>query len=147
MCGQSEGSGNWQIGEIRGQDLDRYWGLIAPRLQEALNQGQGDGMPANELREGFETGLRQLWAIHDEDQLTAIAVICVERTPGVGLKIFVELLQGERMDEWIQLLVDTLYELKEMVGAFCIEASCRPGLGKYMQRLGWKHKATIMELR
>lgn len=147
MSDPSEGSGNWKISEIRGQDLDTYWEQIAPRLQRALNQGQGDGMPADELRPGFKSQTRQLWAIHDEDNITAVAVVSAEHLPGVGKKVIVELLEGERMGEWIEQLVFELCGLMEMIGGFCIEASCRPGLAKYMKRLGWKQKAVIMEFR
>lgn len=116
-------------------------------IQQALDQGQGDGMPADELRPDLVSGARDLWAIQHQDQIRAVAVISVDRVPGVGLKVIVDTLSGEGIDEWIQELVQVLLELKEMMGAYSIEASCRPGLGRYMKKLGWQTKATIMELR
>lgn len=103
-------------------------------------------MPASHMKRDLVSGLRQLWAIQRDQEVVAVAVISADETH-LGPKIVVDLLSGEGMDEWIETLVESLRELKELMGAFCIEASCRPGLGRYMKRIGWTHKATIMELK
>ena len=135
------------VSQVTGEQINEHWELFAPWIQRALNQGQGDGLPADELRPDLVAGTRQLWAIHDQDEIRAVAVISVAQAPHIGHKVVVDTLSGDGIDEWIGVLVEALKELQEIMGAHCIEASCRPGLGRYMKRLGWSHKATIMELK
>lgn len=135
------------VSQVTGEQINEHWELFAPLIQKALNQGQGDGMPADEFRPQLVSGAKQLWAIHNQDEIRAVAVISVDERVGAGYKIIVETLGGEGIDDWIGVLVERLQELKEIMGAYCIEASCRPGLARYMKRLGWSHKATIMEIR
>lgn len=135
-----------EVSQVTGEQVNEHWERFAPMIQRALNQGQGDGLPADELRPDLVSGTRQLWAIHNQEEIRAIAVITASEQVNIGCKIEVTTLTGEGIDEWIHVLVDRLLELKEIMGAHCIEASCRPGLGRYMKKLGWRHKATIMEL-
>lgn len=115
-------------------------------LQKALMKGQGNGMSVGVVLNELERGTRQLWVIHEEMDIQAAVVIALIDVPGRGQKLLVDLLAGNGMDEWVNELQDTLNQAAEVTGAFCIEASCRPGLAEYLkQNMGWKVKAIVLE--
>lgn len=72
-------------------------------------------------------------------------VVSVKQYP-TGRKLFVELLVGTDMEQWVDQLERVLIECRDLVGAMCIEASCRIGLAKKLGKRGWSKKAIVMEL-
>lgn len=140
------------ISSVPPADVGKVWGQISPMIQDALQHGQGDGMAVDAVLLELAKGTRSLWLIHDGDpeaggfEIKAAVVTSLSEVPGRGHKIYVDLLAGRRMGEWVQELQDALNQAAELTGAFCIEASCRRGLAKYLQQnMGWKVKAIIME--
>ncbi len=113
-------------------------------LKKALKRGQGDGMDVEVIRTGLLTGKQSMWVIHEEE-IRAAVVVSLTEIPTVGEKVVVELLAGEGLSEWADELQDALNQAREISGAFCIEASCRPGLAEFLKQMGWRVKSMIME--
>lgn len=124
--------------------VDDVFDKLAKQIAKGLSQGQGDGTTEVEMRVGVKAGQMNMWAIHDDEELYAAVVLSVTQH-STGRKVFVELLAGTSMDDWIEELVKMLMDYRDLVGAMCIEASCRRGLAKYLKGMGWKTKAIIME--
>ncbi len=87
----------------------------------------------------------QMWVSHEDGQIDSGIIISVTQNLN-GQKVWVELLAGEDMDSWVDDMEGSLKKFQDFIGAMCVEASCRPGLAKYLKRRGWKEKAIVMEL-
>ena len=114
-------------------------------VERGLRRGQGDGTSAEELYAAIQAGEMSLWAVHAGEDVQAVVVLSVIPIPG-GKKLFVQLLAGSNMDEWADELEKVIADCRDILGATCVEASCRPGLARYLGRRGWRRKAEIMEL-
>ncbi len=135
-----------QISYVTLESLEYVWGSAIVGIEKALTKGQSDWTTSTDVLQGILSGKYQLWAIHRGDDVEAVVVVSVDVNNGIT-KLFVRLIAGSGMDDWIDLLIDNLQRFKEEVGAVCIETSCRPGLAKYLQKIGWSKKAVIMELK
>lgn len=124
--------------------VDDVFDKLQKQVAKALSHGQGDGTTEIEMRLAVKAGEMQMWAVHDDEQVYAAMVLSVTQH-STGRKIFVELLVGKNIDDWVADLEALLMDYKELVGAMCIESSCRVGLAKYLKGRGWKTKAVIME--
>ena len=83
-----------------------------------------------------------MWVVHDPD-IRAGVILSIQEFPNKKT-LYVEILAGQNMGEWLGELEEKLIEYKEFVGANTIEASCRAGLAKKLKN--WKAKAIAMEL-
>lgn len=132
------------IREVPAESLHRYWPQIEPLIAKALSHGQGDEATPAHIARNIMQGVSHLWAIVEDDRIQAVCVVSVIDT--MVRKVFVEVLAGENMSAWVAELQQALADYRDLLGARCVEASCRPGLVKVLKKMGWKSKATIMEL-
>lgn len=135
-----------QVSYVPDAQVSEVWYSQIDMIERAMTKGQADWATSEGMLESIRSGRSQLWAIHEGRHIVAIAVISVSSTKTMT-KLFVRLLAGRRMPDWADMLVENLQRMKEMVGADCIEASCRPGLAKFLQKIGWSKKAVIVELK
>lgn len=122
------------------------WEDLLPMIERGLQRGQADGTTAEHMLFRIIDGTYKLWAGLIDGKVVAGVVLSV-REHDVGRKVFVHMLAGERMPEWADELQRLLLDFAGLVGAKCIEASCRPGLAKFLRGTGWRRKAIVMELR
>lgn len=122
--------------------LAYVWGRLRPQILRALDEGAGQHYSEEYYYDKVNSGNMQMWAYHD-DELVAAGIISVNDMPK-GKVIFVELLAGERLSEWLGLVEPLLQEYAVQIGATTIEASCRPGLVKKLEH--WRPVATLMRL-
>lgn len=132
------------ISRVTDEDLPSVWGLMSPMIERALSKGQGDGTTPQHAYQAVLEGYSQMWVVHEGDDIQACAIIGLEDAPNCK-KLIIEVLAGRGMDEWGDTLTELLSDFKDILGAKCLEASCRPGLAKYLKTKGWKQKAIIME--
>lgn len=114
-------------------------------VEKGLSHGQGDETSVDHMKDAIKAGHMAMWVVHEGDDIKAALVLSLVETVN-GRKVWVEMLAGENMDEWVRDLQDMLVMFRDYVGGHCIEASCREGLAKYLKGLGWKRKAVIMTL-
>jgi len=124
--------------------VDAVFDQLGEQINKGLRQGQGDGTTELEMRLAVKSGDMQMWAVHDDESVSAAMILSVTQH-STGRKIFVELLAGKNIDAWVGDLEALLMDYQKLVGAMCVEASCRRGLAKYLKGRGWKTKAVIME--
>ena len=115
-------------------------------IESGLSKGQGDGTTSAHMKAAIDRGDMKMWVVLDDGSIVSCLVLSVRKTDTMT-KLFVELLAGKDMDLWGDEIEQLLLEFKDLTGARCIEASCRLGLAKYLQKRGWRKKAVIMELR
>lgn len=85
-----------------------------------------------------------MWIYHIDEKVVGGGILSVQQMPR-GKKIFIEMLAGERLDEWLEEIERLVKEYATEIGATTIEASCRPGLVKKLTR--WQPVATLMRLK
>lgn len=132
------------LSHVQPHDARAVLEAVRPQVEKALSSGQGDATTYEAGLAAIEAGESSLWAVHEGDAIRAVIVLTALSVPA-GRKLHVELLAGEGMDEWGDEVEAALEQCRQMVGAFCIESSCRPGLARYLKRRGWRQKAVVME--
>lgn len=110
-----------------------------------MTKGQADWGSTQELLDQILEEKSQLWAVHRGDEVLAVVVTCVTANENMT-KMFIQLIAGAGMVDWMQHQIK-LQEFADYIGVECIEASCRPGLAKFLKGFGWSQKAIIMELK
>lgn len=119
--------------------------MLRAEIEKALSTGQGDGTTASHMMARVMTGDLKMWVMVDGGEIIACVVLSVRKTDTMT-KLFIELVAGRDSELWNDALEQLVLDFKDLVGATCIEASCRLGLAKYLHKRGWRKKAVIMEL-
>ena len=132
-----------KVSAVAKEDAPSILAYFGRQIKKALRSGQGDAVTPQELLESVTEGRSQAWVAHD-DEPRAVAVVAIRQFQA-GRKVFVEFLAGEGMDGWVSDMESALIECRRKSESMCVEASCRPGLAKYLKRRGWRTKAVIME--
>jgi len=134
------------ISSVTGEAIDVVWDQLSPQIERALKHGAGDATSSEFLRQFVKRGDAVMWAIHGES-LVACIVVSVRQHP-CKRTVFVELVAGSDLDQWIDEIEETLIKYRDLTGSDTIEASCRHGLaGRLMRRDRWARKAILMELK
>jgi hypothetical protein len=134
-----------EISSVPQEMVIPVWQSQIDMIERGLSKGQGDWMSSSRLLERVLLGKSHLWAIHENQEVIALVIFAV-RSNELMTKIIVELLAGQEMPLWSEKVQELLLDFKDIIGADCIDASCRPGLAKYLSKSGWSKKAIIMEL-
>lgn len=134
------------VSDVPPELVDHVWIAQRKNIERGLRHGQGDATTSNEMLASIKQGRLQLWAVHRGGDIQAVVVISLIRKP-TNTKLFVHLIAGEKLGEWSDQVQGLLIDFRELLGASCIEASCRPGLAEYLSKKGWSKKAIVMELR
>lgn len=119
-------------------------GTLAKQVKKAFSVGQADAATPQELYQALESGDQIMLAVDDGERVKA-AVTLGTLNYSTGRKVWVSMLAGEDMPEWADEVEDALERFREETGSMCVEASCRPGLSRFLRKRGWKVKAVIME--
>lgn len=127
-------------------EVDFVWSQVEPMVRKGLAHGEGDSTTAEHIREQVRRGELILWAVHDGPDVAAVIVLDVVKHPA-KTTLFVVLIAGRRFGDWAPAVQNLLRDYAAIVGADTIEASVRDGLTKWLGNMGWKRKATIMELK
>jgi hypothetical protein len=118
------------------------WQKFRPQALKALNHGAGRHMTEDYYLWALVNGQMTMIAV-GESEPEAIGVFSTQDYPQ-GKVLFVELLAGQNLANWLPYIEPILIQYKDRIGATTIEASCRPGLAKKLTN--WKRKAILMEL-
>lgn len=121
------------------------WAKLLPQIEKALSHGDGDSTTPEHMLAAVLSGRMQLWAVHEGEEIIA-GVIVSARTYTAKTTVVINLLAGRDMDRWADRIEQLLRDLRDLIGANTIEASCRAGLAHRLGKRGWKRKAVIMEL-
>ena len=142
---KTEPSSQLEFKSVPPDQLIYIWPKIKPMVERGLAHGQGDTTTADELLKNIADGKFYLWVAHKGDDVLVGMIVSVRINP-TGRKIHIEMLAGRDAFRWDDHLEQLLKDFKELTGAYCIEASCRLGVARILERRGWKKKSVIMEL-
>lgn len=133
-----------QISEVSPEALSRVWPKAETAIRKGLMHTGGDTASAGLLYREVLEGRAIMWAGHRDEEISLVIIFDI-RLIGSRRMIFIKMLAGRDLAQWIE---DGLYLLKDyakIIGAEGIRASCRPGLARLLKRRGWKKKAVVME--
>lgn len=133
----------FSVSSVGPDNCEFVWSQVAPMIERGLIRADGDALNMAVIKAGVLAGEMQMWAIHDDSEIIAAVVFRIV-PHGMGRRLFVVILAGRDMDEWIDELIDRLMDYRDIIGADSMEASCRLGLAKYLQERGWSRKAVVM---
>lgn len=126
--------------------VDIVWSALLPMIKSGLSKGQGDATTPEHIRAAIKRKDMLMWVVHQDEDIIACIILSVRTHESSITKVFIHLLAGKDMDWWGDKMEQLLLDFKDLAGAKCIEASCRPGMAKYLHNRGWSKKAVIMEL-
>lgn len=130
------------ISVVTPESLALVWQKMQPKIALALQSGAGEHYTQEYYYDQVNNGVMQMWVLHDDDVI-ACGILSVNEFPASKV-LFIELLAGERLDEWLEEIEPLLKKYAAQIGATTIEALCRPGLVKKLSR--WRNVATLMRL-
>ncbi len=122
--------------------LPAFWPHLAPLLDKAFNVGDRR-VRLQDLYDDALQGTYLLWAVIDEEKKEFVAALttrAVRYPRGKGLAI--EFLGGERMDEWLDELMEELKKHAKHNGCGWLECFGRKGWAKK----GWKPAYVAFEM-
>lgn len=130
------------ISIVTPETLDYVWSKLQKKIQVALSIGAGSHFTEAYYYNQVKHGTMQMWVFHDPDVIAG-GILSVNEYPA-GKVLFIELMAGEQLDRWLEIVEPLLKEYAAQIGASTIEALCRPGLVKKLTR--WRSAATLMRL-
>jgi len=133
------------ISQVQVDQLEQVWPNLLPMVARGLRHGQGDSLAPCDILHSLKSGDMILWIAHEDQTLYGGMVFQVSQSPRKKT-VFVVILAGVEFERWANDMQAVLIEYQKGIGADCIEASCRKGMARKLERLlGWKAKAIIME--
>lgn len=125
------------------EQVPAMWERFRRQVERALSEGAGVHMDEAHYLTALASGQMQMIAVGDTEP-QAIGVFSTLEYPKSRV-LFVELLAGENLANWLPYMEPILRQWRDHIGATTIEASCRPGLAKRLTN--WTRKAVLMELK
>lgn len=123
-----------------GLDL-QYWDKVKDALSEALYCDSG-GISIDDIKNALDGQQMQLWCVHDGD-MKAVIVTEIVDYPQYRAARFVAV-TGDNMQEWLDLLIDTISRWGAEKGAHAIEFAGRLGWKKVLEPKGFTNPLLMM---
>jgi len=134
----------YSVEAVPSNAIDDVWPHVLPMVERGLRHGEGDTITSEHVRQSILAGEMHAWAVRDAEGIAAVLIFRV-RMDAAGRSLFVVMLAGRDMSEWIDELEEMLMDYRDIIGARCIRASCRLGLARKLAERGWAKKSVIME--
>lgn len=131
----------WSVSTVPPEQLEAVWPDVARSLAEVQD------LDLEALRASLADGRRILWVVHRGDAISSSVVLEFVRHSSERLGLRVVALAGERFWEWAETVQQLLVDLAELTGAETLEASARPGMARWLSRLGWRPQKVVVSYR
>lgn len=134
----------YQVSAVAGREVDAVWPKIDAMVTRGLEAIHDDTTTSALLREGVRHGRLVLWIVHSGDEIVAAIVLNIVKRFG-GPVLLVVMIAGRDFEAWAPQVQQLLQDYRQLIGATRIESVSRPGMEKWMRRLGWRRRAVMME--
>jgi hypothetical protein len=128
--------------------------MVWPSLQRAFRKAQGaalgDRMDEVEILKALCEGSKDLLVAEDGEVLGGVILEFFQRRKGKCCIVVASLFNTfphRAFPAWAAQMNRHVVEHAMSCGCYCIEAHARDGVISELERLGWRRKATVMELR
>lgn len=117
--------------------VPHYWDAAYPLLKKAFTHARFPVREEDVLKDCLN-GTQTLWLIYEGNPLNIIAAVTVKVKQYPEAKaVCSEHLGGERADEWIDLLEETISSYGKSIGATSIEIIGRQGWWRHLKSRNW----------
>jgi hypothetical protein len=135
---------NWSAGIVADHEVDLIWGLALPLLQPGIDRS-GGRISAETVLEAVHNKTNLLWLISNESEIAAAFTTRVAKYPLKSMLV-VECLGGDRMQEWVEPVNETLLRFAKDCGLSGVEMYGREGWTKALAPYGWKRSMVLCEV-
>lgn len=120
-----------------------YWEPAYKLLSKAFKHAPVQ-ISEESIKDQCLRGDQTLWIIYDTTPINIIAAVTVRiKQYDGGVSICSEHLGGERADEWIDLLEETMKGYGKLYGASVVEVVGRKGWWHHLKSRGWKSEMVM----
>lgn len=123
-----------------GLDL-KYWNQVKDNIQEALSQ-DGGRLSIDDMHEFIKTNAMQLWAIHDGNIHAVMTTEIINYKQMRAVRIIT--VTGKDLEEWLDLLIETISAWGAENGATAIEFVGRKGWERVLSKRGFGNTQVFM---
>lgn len=128
--------GKYELTLVAAQGIPHIFENLAEKFQEVMEERNFHEYDLEELYRRLVEGEAQLWLVAEKGaRLVMVGVTRVLRYPSVK-RLSVDLIMGEDMEGCVAMLEYGANWAKQF-GCTEIEASCRPGIRKVMEKYGF----------
>lgn len=125
-------------------DPEAIWGDVRPMMETAFKKGGGGAHSVDDVLESAKKGIIEFLLVHEGPEI--IACIGYSILEGTNAKYMtVPIMGGRDMDRWLDRIIDTLIEIRDLNQAKYLETHARPGLAKALKERGWKEMRVWLE--
>ena len=122
------------------------WPELEPYVEAALARDPFESVTVAEVAEQLADADAQLLLAVDDGDILGAAVVQMFRVSGGGKVIHVLTTAGDKLDRWLDQLVERLVELAGIYDACGVTLSGRPGWTKTLRKYGFKTDHVQMRL-
>lgn len=135
--------GKYELTLVSSEGIPHMFGNVAERIQEVIEERSFREYDLDELYRRLVAGEAQLWLVAEKGaRLVMVAVSRILRYPCVK-RFSIDLIVGEDMEGCVVFLEVGANWAKQF-GCTEIEASCRPGIRKVMQKHGFEKQYEVI---
>ena len=127
------------------------WVLLQRSFRRAQRAALGDRMDELDIIRGLCEGSKELLVAMDNEVLGGVVLEFVQRPKGKCCIVVVSLFNffhDRDFPQWSRAMNKHIADYaRDECGCYCIEAHARDGVIEALNRLGWRRKATVMEMK
>jgi len=131
------------VTDVKTEDVDTLWEGVAPQLQRAVDQNQGE-FTLEDIRYDLLQGQMTLWIAYDADARLQACAVCEMRQFAQRKICYIVLLAGEDFQSW-HGSINAIEEWARENGADAIAALTRKGFIKTMRQYGFREPYTVIQ--
>lgn len=122
---------------VPAEHVPHYWDSACNLLKKAFTHAPVPVREEDVLMDCLN-GSQTLWLIYEGNPLNMIAAVTVRvKQYPTAKSVCSEHLGGERAEEWIDLLEETITSYGKIIGATSIEVIGRQGWWRHLKNRGW----------
>lgn len=128
--------GDYELTLVSNWNIPSVFPHVQEKIQEALDKSMFPEWDLDELYRRLLSGEAQLWLVGEDGvKLVLVAVTRIIRYPSVK-RLFVDLIVGEDL-KGCAIFMDVGAKWSRQFGCTEVEAACRPGVRKEMEKHGF----------
>lgn len=136
----------WAVSSVRPELLAEVWPHVVEKIAKGIERASQGALTPAGIYQAVAAGDMELWLVHDGREVMAAVVLRVNARPD-GHALTVVLVAGREFHRWGRHIQELIRDYAQIIGANTVQAVARPGMARWLERMGWKKKATVMELK
>lgn len=132
------------VSHVPPEQVGIVWPQILDQVERGLRHAAGDTITADHILRSILQGDMILWVVHEGDNVTAAIILEVIQHPAKKT-LAVVLIAGRDFHGWCEQVNQMIRDFADLIGVDSVESVSRRGAAKWLESLGWRRKAIVME--